>query len=384
MSANSQKDYYKTLGVPKTATAAEIKKSYRDLARKWHPDANKGSAEAEERFKEITEAYNVLSDEKQRKEYDDARSMFGGGFRVPTGARPGSGGGFGTTFDLGDLFGGSAGDSGLGDVLGGIFRRGGGTQTRARRGADIETETTLPFSDAIDGATVSLRLTGEGPCKVCSGTGAKPPSLPKVCPDCHGTGQQARNLGGFGLSEPCKTCKGRGMVVDDPCTECHGSGRAMSSRTVQARIPPGVADGQRIRIPDRGAPGESGGKPGDLYVRVRVKPHPVFGRSGSELTVTVPVSITELALGADIKVPTHRGPAVTIHVPPGTPNGRVFRVPGKGVRRKDGQAGALLVTVEVTVPQELNKKARSALEDLRAATAGADPREDLLRRAAEQ
>jgi molecular chaperone DnaJ len=383
MSANSQKDYYKTLGVPKTATAAEIKKSYRDLARKWHPDANKGSAEAEERFKDITEAYNVLSDEKQRKEYDDARSMFGGGFRVPTGARGGSGG-FGGPFDLGDLFGGTAGDSGLGDVLGGIFRRGGGTQTRSRRGADVETETTLSFSNAIDGATVSLRLTGEGPCKVCSGTGAKPPSLPKVCPDCRGTGQQSRNLGGFGLSEPCKTCKGRGMVVDDPCTECHGSGRAMSSRTVQARIPPGVADGQRIRIPDRGAPGENGGKPGDLYVRVRVRPHPVFGRSGSELTVTVPVSITELALGADIKVPTHRGPAVTIHIPPGTPNGRVFRVPGKGVRRKDGQAGALLVTVEVSVPQELNKKARSALEDLRAATADADPREDLLRRAAQE
>jgi molecular chaperone DnaJ len=308
--------------------------------------------------------------------------MFGGGFRVPTGARGGPGG-FGTTFDLGDLFGGSSGDSGLGDVLGGIFRRG-GAQSRARRGADVEAETTLSFGDAIDGATVSLRLTGEGPCKVCSGTGAKPPSMPKVCPDCHGTGQQARNLGGFGMSEPCKTCKGRGMVVDDPCTECHGSGRAMSARTVQARIPPGVADGQRIRIPDRGAPGENGGKPGDLYVRVKVKPHPVFGRSGSELTVTVPVSITELALGADIKVPTHHGPAVTIHIPPGTPNGRVFRVPGKGVRRKDGQAGALLVTVEVSVPQELNKKARSALEDLRAATADADPREDLLRRAAQE
>jgi molecular chaperone DnaJ len=174
------------------------------------------------------------------------------------------------------------------------------------------------------------------------------------------------------------------MVVDDPCTECHGSGRAMSSRTVQARIPPGVADGQRIRIPGRGAAGENGGKAGDLYVRVKVRPHAVFGRSGSELTVTVPVTITELALGADIKVPTHRGPAVTIHLPPGTPNGRVFRVPGKGVRRKDGQAGALLVTVDVSVPQELNKKARSALEDLRAATAGADPREDLLRRAAQE
>jgi molecular chaperone DnaJ len=158
----------------------------------------------------------------------------------------------------------------------------------------------------------------------------------------------------------------------------------MSSRTVQARIPAGVADGQRIRIPSRGAPGEAGGKPGDLYVRVKVKPHSVFGRAGSELTVSVPVSITELALGADIKVPTHRGPAVTIHVPPGTPNGRVFRVPGKGVRRKDGQAGALLVTVEVMVPQDLSKKTRSALEDLRAATAGTDPREDLLRRAAQE
>jgi len=377
-----QKDYYKTLGVPKTATTAEIKKSYRELARKYHPDANKGSAEAEERFKDITEAYNVLSDEKQRKEYDEARSMFGG-FRSPAGAR-GQAGGFGTTFDLGDLFGGSAGDGGLGDVLGGIFRRGGGTQSRMRRGADVEAETTLSFSDAIDGATVSLRLTSEAACKVCSGTGAKPPSMPKVCPDCHGTGQQSRNLGGFGLAEPCKTCKGRGMVVDDPCTECHGSGRAPSSRTVQARIPAGVADGQRIRVPGRGAPGENGGKPGDLYVRVRVKPHPVFGRTGSELTVSVPVTITELALGADIKVPTHRGPAVTIHIPPGTPNGRVFRVPGRGVRRKDGQAGALLVTVEVAVPQELNKKARSALEELRAATAGEDPREELLRRAAQE
>jgi len=373
-----EKDYYKTLGVPKSATTADIKKAYRELARKYHPDANKGDAKAEERFKEITEAYNVLSDEKQRKEYDDARSMFGSGFRVPGGTRGGS------PFDFGDIFGGQGGDGGLGDVLGGIFRRGGGTTTRTRRGADVETETTLSFGDAIDGATVSLRLTGEGPCPVCHGTGAKPPSMPKVCPDCHGTGQQSRNLGGFGLSEPCKTCKGRGMVVDDPCTECNGTGRAMSSRTVQARIPAGVADGQRIRIPGRGTSGENGGKPGDLYVRVHVKPHGVFGRSVSELTVTVPVTITELALGADIKVPTHRGPAVTIHVPPGTPNGRVFRVPGRGVRRKDGQSGALLVTVEVAVPQELNSKARSALEDLRAATVGEDPREELLRRAAEE
>jgi molecular chaperone DnaJ len=370
-----QKDYYKALSVPKTATAAEIKKSYRELARKYHPDANKGSAEAEERFKEITEAYNVLSDEKQRKEYDDARSMFGG-LRAPAGGRPGPGG---NTFDLGDLFGNG---EGLGDVLGGIFRnRQGGAASRARRGADVETETTLSFGDAIDGATVSLRLTGEGSCPVCGGTGAKAGTMPKVCPDCHGTGQQSRNLGGFGLSEPCKTCRGRGLVVEDPCPSCSGSGRAMSSRTIQARIPAGVADGQRIRLPGKGAPGEHGGKPGDLYVRVHVKPHEVFGRSGENLTVTVPVTISELALGAEIKVPTHRGPAVTVRISPGTPNGQVFRVPGRGVRRKDGTLGALLATVDVTVPQELSSKAKSALEDLRIATAGADPREELLRRA---
>ena len=372
-----EKDYYKTLGVPKTAKTADIKKAYRELARKYHPDANanKGNADAGEHFKEITEAYNVLSDEKQRKEYDEARSMFGGGFRVPTGTRGGAGG---STFDLGDLFGGD----GLGDVLGGIFRgRGGTAQTRARRGADVETETTLLFGDSIDGATVSLRLTGEGPCPVCHGTGAKAGTVPRVCPDCQGTGQQSRNLGGFGLSEPCKTCRGRGLVVDDPCTSCSGSGRAMSSRTIQARIPAGVADGQRIKIPGKGVAGEHGGKNGDLYVRVHVTPHPVFGRSGDNLTVTVPVTISELALGAEIKVPTHRGAAVTVRIPPGTPNGRVFRVPGRGVRKKDGTLGALLATVDVTVPQDLSTKARSALEDLRIATSGTDPREELLKRA---
>jgi molecular chaperone DnaJ len=231
---------------------------------------------------------------------------------------------------------------------------------------------------------VSLRLTGEGPCLVCGGTGAKSGTVPKVCPDCHGTGQQSRNLGGFGLSEPCKTCRGRGLVVEDPCPACSGSGRAMSSRTIQARIPAGVAEGQRIKIPGKGAPGEHGGKAGDLYVRVHVTPHGVFGRSGENLTVTVPVTITELALGAVIKVPTHRGPAVTVRIPPGTPNGKVFRVAGRGVRRKDGTLGSLLATVDVTVPHDLSSKAKSALEDLRIATAGPDPREDLLRRARQE
>jgi len=377
-----EKDYYKTLGVAKGASADEIKKSYRKLARKYHPDANKGDAKAEAKFKEISEAYNTLSDEKRRKEYDEARSLFGSGFRVPTGSRTGTGG---FNFDLGDIFGGT-GDagSGLGDLFGGVFNRGRNTaQNRPRRGADVETETTLSFSDAIDGTTVALRLTGEGPCPTCHGTGAKAGTVPKVCPVCGGTGQSSRNLGSFGISEPCKECRGRGLVVDDPCPACSGSGRAMSSRTIQSRIPAGVADGQRIKIAGKGAPGERGGPAGDLYVRVHVKQHPVFGRSGDNLTVAVPVTFAELTLGAEVKVPSHRGAPVTVRIPPGTPNGRTFRVQGKGVRRKDGTTGSLLVTVEVMVPKNVNDKARSAIEELREATAGQDPREEILERAKE-
>jgi molecular chaperone DnaJ len=384
-----EKDYYKVLGVPKTAKADEIKSSYRKLARKYHPDANKGDRDAEERFKEISEAHDILSDEKKRKEYDEARSMFGG-FRAPgAGGRPGQpGGGFG--FDLGDLFGGgggtaggNAGNGGLGDILGGMFGGGGraGTQARPRRGADVETETTLSFGDAVDGTTVPLKLTGDGPCPVCHGTGAKAGTVPKVCPTCEGTGQSSRNLGNFAFQEPCKTCRGRGMVVDDPCTSCNGSGHAASTRTIQARIPAGVGDGQRIKLKGKGAPGERGGPAGDLYVRVHVTPHPVFGRSGGNLTVTVPVTVPVAALGADIKVPSHRGAPVTVKIPAGTPNGRTFRVRGKGVRRSDGTYGDLLVTVEVIVPKNVSNKGRQALEDLREATAGEDPREDLLLRA---
>jgi molecular chaperone DnaJ len=379
-----EKDYYKTLGVAKGASADEIKKSYRKLARKYHPDANKGDAKAEERFKEISEAYTVLSDEKRRKEYDEARTLFGtGGVRTPGS----SGGNYG--FDLGDLFGGAAGSAGgrLGDLLGGVFgsRTGGTTtqQTRPRRGADVETETTLSFGDAIDGSTVSLRLTGEGPCSVCHGTGAKAGTVPRVCPTCEGTGQGSRNLGNFAFSEPCKTCRGRGLVVDDPCTACSGSGRAMSTRTIQARIPAGVGDGQRIKIAGKGARGERGGPPGDLYVRVHVQPHPngVFTRSGPNLTINVPLTFAEATLGAEIKVPSHRGMPVSLRIPAGTPNGRTFRVRGKGVRRKDGTYGDLLVTVDVQVPQDLSNKARGALEAFRDATAGPDPRAEILRQA---
>jgi molecular chaperone DnaJ len=380
-----EKDYYKTLGVAKGASADEIKKSYRKLARKYHPDANEGDAKAEERFKEISEAYNVLSDEKRRKEYDEARTLFGsGGPRMP--GSGGAGGGY--NFDLGDLFGSTSGGTGgrLGDLLGGVFGRGGTSSTttqqaRPRRGADVETETSLPFGDAIEGATVTLRLTGEGPCKVCMGTGAKAGTVPRVCPTCEGTGQGSRNLGSFAFSEPCKTCRGRGLVVDDPCTTCSGSGRAMSTRTIQARIPAGVADGQRIKLAGKGASGERGGPNGDLYVRVHVDKHPVFGRSAHNLTLSVPVTIAEAALGAEIKVPTLHGMPVSLRIPAGTPNGRTFRVRGKGVRRKDATIGDLLVTVNVQVPTELNDKAKTAPETFRDATAGPDPRADLLRQA---
>jgi molecular chaperone DnaJ len=377
-----EKDFYKVLDVSKSASADEIKKSYRKLARKYHPDANKGDPKAEERFKEISEAYNVLSDEKRRKEYDDARSLFGSGVRMP-----GSGGGGGYNFDLGDLFGSGAPGGGtttggrLGDLLGGVFGGRSTQQQRPRRGADVETETSLSFGDAVDGITVSLQLAGEGPCQACMGTGAKAGTVPRVCPTCEGTGQASRNLGNFAFSEPCKTCRGRGLVVDDPCPVCAGSGRAMSTRTIQARIPAGVGDGQRIKLKGKGAPGERGGPAGDLYVRVHVTPHPVFGRSGHNLTITVPITLPEAALGAEIKVPTHRGMPVSVRIPAGTPNGRTFRVRGKGVRRQDSTYGDLLVTVDVQVPKDVNGEAREALETLRKIAPGEDQRDDLLRRA---
>ncbi|MGH3342340.1 MAG: molecular chaperone DnaJ [Carbonactinosporaceae bacterium] len=378
-----EKDYYKTLGVPKDASAAEIKKAYRKLAREYHPDANKGKPEAEERFKEISEAYDILSDDKRRREYDEARSLFGpGGFRPPGGdAGPG-----GFQFDLGDLFGGTPGGArgGLGDILGGLFGTGPGTgartgrATRPRRGADIESEVSLHFSDAIEGATVPLRLTSEQACTTCSGTGAAPGTTPRTCPACMGTGHVSRNEGGFAFSEPCRTCRGRGFVIDDPCRTCGGRGRAPRSRTMNVRIPPGVRDGQRIRIKGKGGPGEQGAPAGDLYVVVHIRSHPVFGRRGDNLTVTVPVTFPEAALGAEVPVPTLGGAPVKVKLPAGTGNGRTLRVRGRGGRRADGTRGDLLVTVEVVVPQKLKGKAREAVETLREATAGEDPRRGLM------
>lgn len=387
-----EKDYYKVLGVPKDASADVIKRAYRKLARKYHPDQNTGDPKAEDRFKEIGEAYGVLSDPTKRKEYDEARTLFGSGaFRFPPGgpggARGGTraGGADGLGFDLGDLFGGGAGSpagaGGLGDLLGGLFG-GGRTRTQApRRGADVESEVTLRFTDAVNGATVSLRMTTQAACPACGGTGARAGTSPRVCPTCAGTGTTSRSQGGFALSEPCRTCRGRGLVVDDPCPQCHGSGRAATGRTINVRIPAGVADGQRIRLSGKGAAGERGGPAGDLYVVVHVEPHPVFGRSGDNLTITVPITFAEAALGDQIQVPTLEGRPVTLRIPDATASGRTFRVRGRGATRKDGTRGDLLVTVEVVVPRKLSGAARKAVEAFRDATAGEDPRDGLLERA---
>jgi molecular chaperone DnaJ len=375
-----EKDFYKVLGVSKTAEADEIKKSYRKLARKYHPDSNAGDASAEAKFKEVSEAYDVVGDPKKRKEYDEARRLFGGGgFRMPGGS--GSGGGF--SFDVGDLFnrGGAAGGGGLGDILGGVF--GGGTRTtttqRPRRGQDIESEATIEFAEAVKGVTVGLRMTSDEPCKTCHGTGAKYGTVPKVCLKCEGTGMQTSVQGGvFAMTEPCTECMGRGLVVDQPCETCHGSGRGQSSKTMQVRIPAGVQDGQRIRLKGKGAVGERGGPSGDLYVTVHVKPHRIFGRQGEHLTLTVPVTFTEAALGAEIKVPTLDGMPVTVRIPQGTANGAKLRVRGKGSVRRDGTRGDLLLTIAVQVPHELTDEQRAKLQEYSSAAAQPDPRAELF------
>src|SRR6478735_5636194 len=381
----ANKDFYKVLGVAKDASAADIKKAYRRLARANHPDSHPGDQAAEDRFKTVAEAYDVVGDAEKRKQYDELRAGLGG-----YGPFPGGAGDAGTApFDLNDLFGGGtgrrqgAGGGGFSDVFGGMFGGGGGTRTRtssqARRGADIETEATIGFAESIEGVTVSLRLTSDAPCPDCSGTGARAGTLPRVCPDCDGVGMRAASVGGaFTMNETCPHCRGRGLVVDDPCPTCHGSGRGMSNRTISARIPAGVKDGQRIRLRGKGANGERGGPAGDLYVNVKVASHPLFGRKGDNLTLTVPVSFAEAALGADIKVPTLGGAPVTLKIPPGTPNGRSFRVRGRGVQRKDGNKGDLLVTVEVHVPAHLDAKARAAVEALRDATEVSDLRANLF------
>ncbi len=374
-----EKDYYKVLGVSSDARPEEIKKAFRKLARELHPDANQHNPEAERRFKEVTEANDVLSDPAKRKEYDDARSLFGGGFRFP---RPGQGTA-GPSMD--DLFR-NVGDTNLGDLFGGLFSGTAGRRPASgrgpRRGSDIEGEVTIDFVQAVEGTTVSMQTVSDAACETCHGTGAKAGTLPKVCRVCQGSGMQTSTTGGmFSISEPCRECHGRGLVVEDPCPTCGGSGRGQSTRTMQVRIPPGVLDGQRIRLTGKGSPGENSGAAGDLYVTVHVRPHKVFGRKGHQLTVTVPVTFPEAALGAEIDVPTLSGSRVRLRIPAGTPSGRTFRVAGKGAPNARGETGDLLVTVEVQVPRSLAPEATDALRAYADLAGGGDPRATLLEEA---
>ena len=375
------KDYYKILGVSKDAKPADIKKAFRKIARENHPDAHPGDKKAEQRFKEASEANDILSDPDKRKEYDEARRLIGsGGFRFPPGGGRGAQGASSASFNnFSDLFsGGGSGD--LSDLLGGLFGGGGGsrfgrpTANRPRRGSDIEGEVAIDFRRAVDGTTVGVKMISDEPCAACRGTGTASGSVPRVCPACQGTG--TRNGG------PCPDCHGRGLLVDDPCPVCHGSGRASGDKTMQVRIPAGVDDGQRIRIKGKGGNGENGGPAGDLYVTVHVAPHPVFGRKGHNLTVELPVTYAEAALGAEVEVPTLGGLPVRLRIPAGTPNGRTFRVRGKGVAGTKGDRGDLLATVAVTVPAKLSTPAREALEAYRQAADEADPRAELIKKAA--
>jgi len=373
-----EKDYYRVLGVSETASQKDIKSAYRKLSRQYHPDANPDDAAAEERFKEVSAAYDVVGDAEKRKEYDEVRKMgpMGGMFGGAGGpGGPGGAGAGGFRFeDVGDV----------GDILGGLFGRGRrrgtaggpGRGTGPHRGQDLEAELHLDFEDAVRGLTTTIHLTSDAACSTCHGSGARPGTTPTTCPQCQGRGVIDDNQGFFSFSQPCPNCSGQGYLIEDPCPTCHGTGVERRPREVKVRLPAGVADGQRIRLKGRGGPGRNGGPPGDLFVTARVDPHRLFGRRGDDLTLTVPVTFPEAALGADVRVPTLDGGSVKLRIPAGTRSGRTLRVKGKGVsvRKKTGD---LLVTVEVAVPQNMTDDERKAVEALAAATDGRSPREHL-------
>ncbi|AMU77263.1 molecular chaperone DnaJ [Mycobacteroides abscessus] len=380
-----EKDFYKELGVSSTATQDEIKKAARKLLAENHPDRNPGNQAAEDRYKAVSEAKDVLSDPAKRKEYDETRRLFaGGGFGRRFGDNGfGGGGGFSggsnsAEFNLNDLFGNAdtSGGGGIGDLFGGLFgQRAQPRASRPRRGNDLETETQLDFVEACKGVSVPLRLTSPAPCTTCHGSGARPGTSPKVCGSCNGSGVINRNQGAFGFSEPCADCRGTGSIIENPCTDCQGTGVTTRTRTITVRIPPGVDDGQRIRLAGQGEAGLRGAPSGDLYVTVHVRPDKVFSRDGDDLTLTVPVSFTELALGATISVPTLEG-RVGVKVPAGTSDGRILRVRGRGIPKRAGGNGDLLVTVKIAVPSKLEDSALEALQRYQVAekASGFDPR----------
>lgn len=354
------KDFYQILGVANDASAEDIKKAYRKLAQTYHPDSNPGDEGAEEKFKEVSEAYATLSKPDQRKEYDQVRRVAAQGGFSGFGGQPGGFGGFGgqqvRVENLEDLLGGLGG---FGDLFGFGANRGRGPL----RGPDLQTELSIPFDQAASGVTTAVRVDGAAVCSHCSGTGAEPGSSVSTCPTCGGRGTVAQNQGFFSFSQPCPQCRGSGKLIETPCSVCHGSGSENRTRKVNLRVPAGVKDGATLRLRGKGAPGANGGPSGDLLVKVRVASSRTFGRKGNDLTLTVPITYSEAALGTKIDVPTLNG-GVKVRIPSGTPSGKTFRVSGKGIKPERGRTGDLLVTVQVAVPKKVSKEEKRLIEEL--------------------
>jgi molecular chaperone DnaJ len=365
------RDLYKVLEVGKGASQEEIRRAYKRLARKYHPDANREDPKAEERFKEVQHAYDVLSNPEKRREYDEGpRAYFGAG--GPAGGN--AGGNFDANFsNLSDLFG------NFGDIFGPA-----GSRPRTTRGEDVTMSVNLKFKDALEGVTTRIAAPVEEECDRCGGTGAASGTARRMCPECSGRGMRSRDQGFFALSEPCGRCGGEGTIVEKPCAGCAGSGRLRRSRQVTVKIPAGAKDGMKIRVPGRGSAGKKGGPPGDLYVMTRVAEHPIFERGGDDFMIDVPVSFVEAALGAEIEVPRPNGGTVKLRLPAGTQDGKRFKVRGAGAPRArgDGGPGDLLVRVGVVVPKKLSRREREILEAL-AEERDEDVREGLLRAASE-
>jgi molecular chaperone DnaJ len=354
-----EKDYYEVLGVGKDASQDEIKKAYRKLARANHPDANPGDPRSEQRFKEVGEAYGILGDEAKRREYDEIRRLGAAGFAGGVGGGQGFGGGF----DAGDL----------GDLLGQMFGQGAASgfstgpraaRRRPAKGKDLRADVHLTFEDALSGVRTTLRVTGDGACDTCGGSGAAPGTRPTTCTTCGGRGQVTVDQGPFSFAQPCQTCGGRGQQIDVPCATCEGQGRVVKPRQLSVRVPAGVKDGAVIRVPGRGGPGAGGGPPGDVLVTVHVEAHPIFGRRGDAVTLEVPISYSEAALGTKVTVPTPGGDTRTIKIPSGTASGRTFRIRGEGAPKKGGGHGDLLVSVRIDVPAKPSKDHKRLLQQL--------------------
>ncbi len=357
------KDFYRLLEVGKQADQATIKKSYRRLAQKLHPDANPDDDAAAERFKEVSEAYSVLSDPDRRKEYDQVRLLGSRGF----GGRSGTFGGGQVRFE--DILG------GVGGGLGGLFGFG-GNRSGPQRGSDVSATLDLTFEESVRGTTAAVTIESPATCSRCGGGGAEPGTSIDVCSACGGTGTVASNQGFFSFTNPCRTCQGSGRQMESPCRNCRGSGQDRAARTLRVRIPPGVKDGNTIKLRGRGSSGVRGGPPGDVLVQIRVGSHPLFTRRDDDLAMKLPITFTEAALGARVQVPTLDG-KVTLKIPAGTSSGRTFRVRKEGVRRPRSRPGDLLVTVQVAVPPRLPRDARKMLEEFRERYETENPRDNL-------